>query len=53
MYGLYFLSVINALNPIKELYNLYSDEVNTLRIMEILDRESDIENGLADPFMNL
>ena len=47
------ITVINALNPIEELYNLYSDTEETLRIMEILDGELDIEDRLADLFIDL
>jgi len=47
------ITIINALNPIEELYNLYSDKEETLRIMEILDGESDIKDGLADLFIDL
>ena len=47
---------MNRLDPIEELYNMYSEEENTLKIVEIeddgLDFVSDIE-GLADPYMDL
>jgi len=47
---------MNQLDPIKELYDMYSEEEDTLRIVEIeddgLDFVSDIE-GLADPYMDL
>ena len=47
---------MNRLDPIKELYNMYSEEEDTLRIIEVeddgLDFVSDIE-GLADPYMDL
>jgi len=47
---------MNRLDPIKELYNMYSEEKDTLRIIEIenngLDFVSDIE-GPADPYMDL
>jgi len=46
-------TVINTLNPIKELYDLYSDKEKTPRIMEIVDGESDMGDGPADPFMDL
>ena len=45
--------VMNTLDPIEELYNLYSDEEETPRIMEILDGESEMEDGPADLFMDL
>jgi len=44
---------MNALNPIKKLYNLYSDEEETSRITEMLDGESDMGDRPADPFMDL
>jgi len=44
---------MNTLNPIKELYDLYSDKEETLRIMEITDGELDMGNGLVDPFIDL
>jgi len=48
--------VINQLDPIEELYDMYLEEEDTLRIIEIedngLDLISDIE-GLADPYMDL
>ena len=47
---------MNRLDPIEELYNMYSEEEDTLRIVELksddLDFVSDIE-GLADPYINL
>jgi len=47
---------MNQLDPIEELYDMYSEEEDTLRIVEIeddgLDFVSDIE-GLADPYMDL
>jgi len=47
---------MNRLDPIKELYDMYSKEENTPRIVEVeddgLDFVSDIE-GLADPYMDL
>jgi len=49
-------NVMNRLDPIKELYEMYSEEEDTLRIVEIeddgLDFDSDIE-GLADPYIDL
>jgi len=48
--------VINRLDPIKELYDMYLEEEDTLRIVELgddgLDLVSDIE-GLANPYMDL
>ena len=47
---------MNQLDPIEELYNMYSEKEDTLRIIEIeddgLDFVLDIE-GLADPYMDL
>jgi len=43
---------MNQLDPIEELYNMYSEEQDTLRIVEVkdddLDFVSDVE-GLANP----
>ena len=48
--------VMNRLDPIEELYKMYSEEEDTPRIVEIeddgLDFVSDVE-GPADPYMNL
>ena len=48
--------VMNRLDPIEELYDMYSEEEDTPRIVEIeddgLDFVSDIE-GLVDSHMNL
>jgi len=44
---------MNTLNPIEELYNLYSDKEETLRITEIPDGELDMGDRPADPFMDL
>ena len=47
---------MNQLDPIEELYNMYSEEEDTLRIVELaddgLDFVSDIE-GPANPYMDL
>ena len=47
---------MNRLNPIEELYDMYSEEEDTSRIVELgndgLDFVSDIE-GPADPYMDL
>ena len=52
----FLLLVINWLDPIEELYDIYSEEEDTLRIVEIeddgLDFVSDVE-GPADPYMDL
>jgi len=48
--------VMNRLDPIEELYDMYSEKEDTPRIVELgddgLDFVSDIE-GLADPYMDL
>ena len=48
--------VMNRLDPIEELYKMYSEEEDTPRIVEIeddgLDFVSDVE-GPADPYMDL
>ena len=48
--------VMNQLDPIEELYNMYLEEEDNPKIVEIeddrLDFVSDIE-GLADPYMDL
>ena len=47
---------MNRLDPIEELYNMYSEEEDPLRIVELVDNgldfDSDIE-GPADPYMDL
>jgi len=47
---------MNQLDPIEELYDMYSEEEDTLRIIEIkddgLDLDSDVE-GPANPYMDL
>jgi len=47
---------MNQLDPIEELYGMYLEEEDTLRIVEVvddgLDFDSDVE-GLADPYMDL
>jgi len=49
-------SVMNQLDPIEELYDMYSEEEDTPRIVEVgdddLDFVPDIE-GPADPYMDL
>jgi len=50
------LSVMNRLDPIEELYDMYSEEEDTLRIVELgdngLDLVLDIEEP-ANPYMDL
>ena len=50
------LCVTNQLDPIEELYDMYSEEEDTPRIVELgndgLDLVLDIE-GPADPYMDL
>ena len=47
---------MNWLDPIEELYDMYSEEENTPRIVELKDNDldfvSDIE-GLANPYTDL
>jgi len=49
-------NVMNQLDPIEELYNMYSEEEDTLRIVELvddgLDFDSDVER-LANPYIDL
>jgi len=49
-------NVMNRLDPIEELYDMYSEEEDTPRIVELvddgLDFDSDVE-GPADPYMDL
>jgi len=48
---------MNGLDPIKELYDMYSEEEKAPRIVEMvndgLDLDSDLENRLADPYLKL
>ena len=48
--------VINRLDPIEELYDMYSEKEDTPRIVEVaddgLDFDSDVE-GPADPYIDL
>ena len=50
------LVVINQLDPIEELYGMYLEEEDTLRIVEVRDEKmdlfSDVE-GLANPYVDL
>ena len=50
------LDVMNRLDPIEELYDMYLEEENTLRIVELVDNELDFVSdaeGPADPYMDL
>jgi len=47
---------MNRLDPIEELYAMYSEEEDTPRIVEIEDNRLDFVldvEGLADPYMDL
>jgi len=47
---------MNQLDPIKELYNMYSEEEDTPRIVEVEDDDLDFVlniEGPADPYMDL
>jgi len=48
---------MNSLDVIKELYNMYSDEETSPWVVEVtsegMDLESDLENGLADLYLEL
>jgi len=47
---------MNQLDPIKELYNMYLEEEDTPRIIEIEDNGQDLIldiKGLANPYMDL
>jgi len=49
-------NVMNRLDPIEELYDMYSEEEDTPRIVELVDNELDFVSdaeGLADPYMDL
>ena len=56
--SIYYISssVINWLDPIEELYDMYSEEEDAPRIVEVeddgLDFLSDVD-GPADPYMDL
>ena len=47
--------VMNQLDPIEELYEMYSKEDDTPRIVEVEDDglgfDSDLENGPASPYL--
>ena len=51
-----YVSIMNRLDPIEELYDMYLEEKDTPKIVEIeddgLDFVSDIER-LANPYMDL
>jgi len=50
------LLVINQLDPIEELYDMYSEEEDTPRIVELVDNGLDFlsdVDGLANPYMDL
>ena len=47
---------MNRLDPIEELYNMYLEEEDTPRIIEIEDNGLDLDSdakGPADPYMDL
>ena len=48
---------MNCLDPIKELYDMYSEEEDSPRIVEVLNNNSDfdldMEDRLADPYIEL
>ena len=47
---------MNQLDPIKELYDMYLEEEDTPRIVEVIDDKLDFVSdaeGLADPYMDL
>ena len=47
---------MNWLDPIEELYDMYSEEEDTLRVAELEDNDSDFVmgvEGLANPYMDL
>ena len=49
-------SVMNRLDPIEELYDMYSEEEDTPRIVELVDNGLDFDldvEGPADPYMDL
>ena len=49
--------VMNQLDPVEELYNMYLEEEDTLKIVEVvedgLDFNSDLEDGPLDPYLEL
>jgi len=47
---------MNRLDPIEELYDMYLEEEDTPRIVELVDSELDFDSdvkGPADPYMDL
>jgi len=49
-------TVMNQLDPIKELYDMYSEKENTLKIVEVGDNDLDFVldiEGLANPYIDL
>ena len=47
---------MNQLDPIEELYDMYSEEEDTPRIVEVVDDRLDFDldvEGPADPYMDL
>ena len=47
---------MNRLDPIEELYDMYSEEEDTPRIVELVDNGLDFDldvEGPADPYMDL
>jgi len=48
---------MKTLDPIEELYNMYSEEEESPWITEVvddrLDRDLDLKDGLADPYLEL
>ena len=54
--SIYTFSVMNQLNSIEELYNIYVDKKNTPRIEEIESNEMnlvdmDLEDGPVNPYL--
>jgi len=53
---LVYSTVMNRLDPIEELYNMYSEKENTPRIEEVRDDDLDFVldiEGPANPYMDL
>jgi len=54
--GIISIVVMNRLDPIEELYDMYSEEEDTPRIVELIDDGLDFlsdVDGPADPYMDL
>ena len=52
----HYRDVMKRLNPIKELYNLYLEEKDSPRIVEIKDDDIDLAldiEGPVDPYLDL